>query len=348
MTCLKKLIVNASITSITICIIITMVNWVQVQNLNLSSFVFSKAMLTGFLIGFFLYISSSLTFLLIRKIIPEDPYYIRRMILFIPCSILTTIIVVYSINFFFYSFSSQLSYSPFLKKQSLGYYTNFIIISIICSVLIYGFNFYKYYKESQLKMHAQIANEATAKFESLKNQIDPHFLFNSLNVLTGLIEEDPTKAIDYTNSLSRIYRYILEQKNNTTVSVSQEVSFARNYINLLKLRFEDAITCQIDDEISQTNGRTVPLALQLLLENCIQHNVATENAPLHIYIRTDRKNLIISNNLQEKRNNSSSTKIGLNNIIERYKLISTQQIKIVKDNHNFIVKLPILPNHDQT
>lgn len=339
---INKLIVNACVTSIAICTIITMVNWVQTPNLNLWHFIFSKPMLAGFLIGFFLYLGSTLAFKIIRKLIPEDPYYIRRMILFIPFSILTTIIIVFTINFLFFSYTNETSLIAFIRDQNFGYYINFIIISILCSVLIYGFNFYKFFKESQLKQQAHIAGEATAQFESLKNQLDPHFLFNSLNVLTGLIEEDPHKAIDYTNSLSRIYRYILEQKDNKTVPIAQEINFAQNYINLLKLRFEDAITYEINYNVKNAQGHTIPLALQLLLENCIQHNIATEEAKLHIYITVEEGKLIVSNTLQEKRNKPNSTQIGLQNIRDRYALLSQKKIEILKNEDYFTVKLPLL------
>jgi len=211
---------------------------------------------------------------------------------------------------------------------------------------MYAFNFYKVFKESQLEKQIQIAGVATAQFESLKNQLDPHFLFNSLNVLTAIIEEDQSKAIDYTNSLSSIYRYILEQKGKKTVSIMQEVTFAQNYINLLKIRFEEAITCKIDLVTLQKNSHTIPLALQLLLENCIQHNIATEEMKLHISITANKDYLIISNNLQEKKNKPYSTQVGLKNIIERHALLTKKNVEIIKNHHHFIVKLPILPPYE--
>jgi len=343
---IKKVVFNACIISITVCLIITIVNWVQTPQLSLWNFVFSIPMLAGFMIGFFLYIGNSFSFTIIRKLIPGDPYYIRRMLLFIPFSVVITIFIVFSINFFFFHFNKNTSILTLIEQQKIGYYINFIIISIVCSILFYAFNFYRAFKEGQLEKQAQIAHEATAQFESLKNQIDPHFLFNSLNVLTAVIEEDQQKAIEYTNSLSSIYRYILEQKGKKTVPIHQEIAFAHNYINLLKIRFEESITFQLDDEVIHSNGYTIPLALQLLLENCIQHNIATEEAKLHIHISTDMENLIVSNNLQEKKNKALSTQIGLKNIIDRYELLSNKKVEIIKNNHFFLVKLPILKAHE--
>lgn len=342
---LKRIFLNAMLISLTICTIITLINWVQKPNLDLWNFIFSKPMLAGFSIGFLLYLGNTYSFTAIRKIIPGDPFFFRRMLLFIPFSIMSTMIVVFSINFVF-NLGNNPSLTTLLKQQKLGYYINFIIISICCSILVYAFYFYKVFKESQLEKQMLIAGEATAQFESLKNQLDPHFLFNSLNVLTALIEEDPQKAINYTNSLSRIYRYILEQKDKKTVPITQEIAFAQHYINLLKLRFEDAITYLIDQESIPKDRHTVPLALQLILENCIQHNSATEEAKLSIYITADSEHLIVTNNLQEKNNRPSSTGVGLKNIIDRHALITKKQVHIIKNTDFFIVKLPLLENHD--
>lgn len=339
---IKKLILNATVITTIICIVITAVNSVSDPTFDFVEFIFSRGMLRGFLIGFLLYIANSLSFLGIRKIFPEDTFYIKRFLLFIPTTIILTITIVFLVNLVVFRFDNRTSLSDFMAKQHAGNYFNMVVISIIVSLIIFGFYFYKIFKENQLKKQTQIAGEATAQFESLKNQIDPHFLFNSLNVLTGLIEENPNKAIDYTNSLSRIYRYILEQKDKETVTIAQELDFAQNYINLLKLRFEDAITYQIDSEAINEKGSTVSLALQLLLENCIQHNIATEESKLNIRIRKEQNYLLISNNLQEKKGKLESTKIGLKNIIDRYSLLTKIPVEIVKDDQNFIVKLPIL------
>lgn len=343
---IKRIIFNSFTISFTICAIITIVNWVQNPRFHFWNFVISKPMFIGFLTGVFLYVGGSFSFFLIRKLIPQDPFYIKRILLFIPLSALITVIVVFCINLLFFALDDDASIVELIKQQRFGYYINFIIISIFIPILIYGLNFYKVFKESQLENQTLVANQATAKFESLKNQIDPHFLFNSLNVLTGLIEEDQQKAIAYTNSLSRIYRYILEQKDKKTVPIAQEIDFAQNYINLLNLRFEDALAYTIDDQSSTNTGHTVPLALQLLLENCIQHNIATDESPLRIEITMDQEYLIVSNNLQEKKNKQTSTEIGLKNIVERYSLLTKKKVEIINNDLHFIVKLPIIKENE--
>lgn len=194
-----------------------------------------------------------------------------------------------------------------------------------------------------------IAKSANAQFESLKNQLDPHFLFNSLNVLTALIDENPEQAQKFTTSMSKIYRYVLEQKDKEMVKVEDEIEFAKIYCNLLKTRFEDSVNFdfQIDDDDLQKF--VVPLSLQLLLENCIKHNFATSPKPLNIRIFTEGKFLCIENNLQVREQLKESAGIGLANIVQRYALLTKENVFIEKSEQTFKVKIPILiENNSQT
>ena len=187
-----------------------------------------------------------------------------------------------------------------------------------------------------------IAKSANAQFESLKNQLDPHFLFNSLNVLDSLIEENPKQAQQFTNAMSKIYRYVLEQKDKELVSVEEEIDFAKTYCELLKTRFEDAVTFEFNIDENTKKSFVVPLSLQLLLENAIKHNFATSAKPLHIKIFTENGNLIIENNLQTRELPNKSTGVGLANIVSRYNLLTDRNVFVEKSEDFFRVKLPIL------
>src|SRR5690606_17573701 len=121
----------------------------------------------------------------------------------------------------------------------------------------------KAYQEQKVREQKIIAGNASAKFESLKNQIDPHFLFNSLNVLSSLIEENPAQAQKFTTALSKVYRYVLEQKDKELVPVSEELSFAKTYMSLLRMRFENSVIFHLPDAIPDPDAKVVPLALQL-------------------------------------------------------------------------------------
>ncbi len=221
----------------------------------------------------------------------------------------------------------------------------FINFAIMISAIGHARGFMAAWKNSTKKEVVEqklIAKSANAQFESLKNQLDPHFLFNSLNVLDSLIEENPVQAQRFTNSMSKIYRYVLEQKDKELVSVEEEIDFAKTYCELLKTRFEDAVTFDFNISEEDKKGFVVPLSLQLLLENSIKHNFATSSKPLNIKIFTEKGNLIIENNLQTRELPNTSTGVGLANIVSRYNLLTERNVFVEKSETFFLVKLPIL------
>ncbi len=229
----------------------------------------------------------------------------------------------------------------FMEEHPRNYYITFLI-SMVVAILFYAAYFYKFYKEKQVKEQKIIAGSASARFDALKNQLDPHFLFNSLNVLTSLIDEDPHQAQNFTTSLSKVYRYVLEQKNKDLVTVDEELKFARTYVRLLKMRFEDSIIFEIPDQCSQPEAKIVPLSLQLLLENAVKHNIVTSSRPLHIKVFEEGSNLVVSNNLQEKQVVKKSSGVGLQNIRQRYQILTDREVDIQKNSSEFRVTLPML------
>ena len=196
--------------------------------------------------------------------------------------------------------------------------------------------------QNKVKVQKIIAGTASAKFESLKNQIDPHFLFNSLNVLSSLIEENPKNAQRFTTSLSKIYRYVLEQKDKEFVSVEEELAFAKTYMNLLKMRFENSLFYELPTTILNPEAKVVPLSLQLLLENTVKHNVVSEQKPLHIRIFIEGDYLVIQNDFQKKEVLQERKGVGLQNIINRYGIITNRKVLIEQDEKTFTVKIPVL------
>ena len=226
--------------------------------------------------------------------------------------------------------------------RSSDYYLLVAIITVFFLFLFFLIDKKKNTLERKIIIESTKAETATAQFETLKNQLDPHFLFNSLNVLTGLIEENPQNAVDFTSSLSKIYRYVLEQKDKEVVPIQEEINFAKTYINLLKLRFENSLEVEMETESFSEKEFIVPLSLQILLENTIKHNIVSEQKPLKIKIYKNENQLIVENSLQPKETLKDSTGIGLNNIINRYQLISNREVNIEKNETVFRVELPIL------
>ncbi|MBW1295937.1 2TM domain-containing protein [Aquimarina litoralis] len=257
-------------------------------------------------------------------------------------------IVVTMIGYFICEFIASVvvlkrqSTEEFLQAQSFGDYVFPLLITAIISLFFHTIYFYKALQEKKVTEQKIIAGTASARFDALKNQLDPHFLFNSLNVLTSLIDENPRMAQKFTTSLSKVYRYVLEQKDKELVTVDEELKFAKTYMTLLKLRFEDSIIFEMPERASNPEAKVVPLSLQILLENTIKHNVVMPDKPLHIKIYEDDGFLIVENNLQTKEVIKQSSGVGLGNVQQRYGLLTKREFSVFKTETAFIAKLPIL------
>ncbi len=183
---------------------------------------------------------------------------------------------------------------------------------------------------------------AEAELEALKNQVDPHFIFNSLNTLSHLIEEKPEKAQAFNTSLADVYRYILHNKARDLVFIKDELDFIQNYFSLLKIRFDQAVQLEVDIPADWL-GRYLlpPISLQTLVENAVKHNEFNDQDPLVIRIQAREQTLVITNKIRQKMTSRPSSRIGLENLSERYRLITDREIEIINDEHSFTVILPL-------
>ena len=185
-----------------------------------------------------------------------------------------------------------------------------------------------------------------SQFDVLKQQVNPHFLFNSLNVLTSLIRLEPELAEKFTEHLSKVYRYVLENKDNELVKLSTELDFLNAYIFLLNIRFMNKIKVNINISNDNESFMIIPLALQLLIENAIKHNAMSKNSPLVIDIFIDKNfYLNVVNNLQERGAQMVSTGVGLKNIMNRYRLLNNLSPEFEKTNKQFIARIPLICDH---
>lgn len=265
-----------------------------------------------------------------------------RLITGIIGSIVITIITVFLVRMLQEIGIEGETYQEFIQTESSAFYFRALLITIVFSIFFHALYFYKELQKKKVTEQKIIAGTASAQFDALKNQLDPHFLFNSLNVLSSLIDENPRQAQKFTSGLSKVYRYVLEQKNKELVTVDEEFTFAKTYMSLLKMRFEDSIIFEVPEKASNPESRVVPLSLQLLLENAVKHNMVTPSKPLHIKIYEDSGNLIIQNNLQEKQILKKSSGVGLNNIRQRYDLLTQREVYINKTTSDFQVAIPML------
>ncbi|WP_275140745.1 2TM domain-containing protein [Elizabethkingia meningoseptica] len=275
----------------------------------------------------------------------------KRLIYGVSLTIVITIVSVILCNYINFVVIQNVSQEKFFSKDYQFINWFFINFALLVSAIFHAKGFMTAWKGEARKAVTEqkiIATSANAQFESLKNQLDPHFLFNSLNVLTALIDESPDKAQKFTSSMSKIYRYVLEQKDKEVVPLEEEINFAQTYIELLKYRFEDSITFHLDVNGDNSKSFVVPLSLQLLLENCIKHNHATSGKPLNIEIFVQDGNLIVRNNLQKRELPNEKSGIGLSNIVQRYSLLTKRNVFIESDENYFSVKIPILTQKNNT
>ncbi|MDI5949639.1 2TM domain-containing protein [Flavobacterium yafengii] len=319
---------------------------IQLVNVIMGSEVyFGKRLLVNFLFTmmytFSLYASNMFLFWKLDSYF-EDKFSVKRLTFGFIGSFLVSLAVIFLMHLFEEVVYNKNSFDYFLANEKPSSYLASIIITFFVTLSIYTISFYKAYNENKVKEQKIIAGTANAKFESLKNQIDPHFLFNSLNVLSSLIEENPDNAQRFTISLSKIYRYVLEQKDKELVSVEEELAFAKTYMNLLKMRFENSLFYELPTTAINPDAKVVPLSLQLLLENTVKHNVVSEQRPLHIRIYVEGDYLAVQNDYQKKEVLQERQGVGLQNIVNRYGIITNRKVLIIQNEKTFTVKIPLL------
>ena len=202
-------------------------------------------------------------------------------------------------------------------------------------------------KDNQLQLAKLKAENTLSKYLNLKHQIEPHFLFNSLSVLSSIIHSDANLASDFVLKLSKILRYVIEKNEMLTVSLKDEISFIDDYFFLIKTRFDDGIIIEnnIDKELINTCV-IPPVSLQLLFENAIKHNKFTSENPLKITMYNNNNYIIVRNNINIRTDVVDSTKQGLDNLTKRFSFLAKIPVKIEITNNEFIVSLPILKNKD--
>ena len=223
--------------------------------------------------------------------------------------------------------------------------TILLIIIAACFITnIYEILFLNREREyNQSRMEQLNIAKAQAELEALKNQIDPHFIFNSLNTLSFLITRDPQNARLYNDTLARVYRYILSNKERDLVLLREEIEFISNYFYLLKIRFGNAISMVIEiTDLSSENFLIPPISLQALVENAIKHNEFSEKVPLTINVFISSNYVIVKNLINPRNYPQPTSKIGLGNLDNRYRLLTKRNIIVENNFQSFTVRLPII------
>ncbi len=226
------------------------------------------------------------------------------------------------------------------KEYFIPYFLVPTILSLMLILVYFVSNYYKEFYDSKSKKQELVIQKISSQYEGLQQQLSPHFLFNSLNVLDSLIEENSKSAQEFTRELSQIYRYVLEQQPKDFTTIGEELEFVKNYVNLMSKRFEGAVEYTVSKDI-QVDNKVFPLSIQLLIENAFKHNGLSEINPLKIEISQEGEYLVVKNNLIPKKNTKSTSQKGLANIEARYQKLGLNTI-IEKTENKFTVKLPII------
>lgn len=243
------------------------------------------------------------------------------------------------LTFLWLTFSGE----NFTWAKLLGF-TLYTSLAVTLFTLMYEVLFLNTEKEQHIKIADELDKErAFAETAVLRNELDPHFIFNSLTTLNQLISSNPDKAALYNNHLAQVYKYVLRTKNKESVPLADEMQFIEDYFSLLLIRYGNKLDYATNLEISDyTKYNVVPCALQMLIENAIKHNEFSMDQPLKIRITLNGEYLKISNNIMPKPFLLNSTETGLKNLRLRYKLISTKEILIQKNETTYTVALPLL------
>lgn len=222
-----------------------------------------------------------------------------------------------------------------------------MLLAIVVSLLIIynlaelGFYLNEKFRSSLAEVERFRKENAEYQFEMLKLQLNPHFLFNSLNTLSSLVHTDPVKAAEFIHRLSDVYRYVLENRNKELVSLREEMEFIRSFSFLQGLRFQGMIDFRFEIGEELLDRQVAPMTLQLLIENAVKHNIVSSKQPLDIVISAENDNLIVKNNLQFKEE-VSGTGVGLKNISSRYAFLTDRKVEIIKEDNLFKVIIPLI------
>jgi sensor histidine kinase YesM len=215
-------------------------------------------------------------------------------------------------------------------------------ISALIIAIYEGIYLFSRLRDIQVDREKLLREKIQTELEALRNQVNPHFLFNSLNALADLIHEDADRAERYVQELSKVYRYVLEIQQRELIRLHEELDFLDSFLFLLRTRFGDKLQVALDIPENLKTRWIVPLSLQLLFENAIKHNVVSAARPLTVTVRSEGYDLVISNNLQEKPSPEASTGKGLDNLRNRYRLLGDRVVEAVKGATDFEVRIPTL------
>jgi two-component system, LytTR family, sensor kinase len=284
---------------------------------------------------------SRLIYPFVKKIIPATQNPTRHLGLFFATSLVGSLAITAVIVIVFEVFVFEIPASLNNPLKLTLTYTS--LISLLFHLLNAVVFYMTKYKSKQLEAEELMRINAQAQLQNIKAQVNPHFLFNNLNVLSTLVMQNSKDSNSFIEAFSKVYHYILKNQDRELIELDQELNFLQPYMYLLNKRFPQGVTVTTDIDERWKKSFVVPAAVQMLVENAIKHNIISHDKPLAIKLHANgTPELEVSNNLQLKITKEPSSNIGLNNINKRYELITGKRIKVVADEKNFKVSIPLI------
>ena len=300
------------------------------------------AVLTIFLITLFTWEGNRLLQPVIEKRIDS----VRNKIKYLAVFFISGNVVSFAFTFFIIWLVGMVLHQNSFQQNLIPLKLNMIyagLVNLFFHLINAIFFFFKEYKKQWMEAEELRRNSDQAQLQLIKNQVNPHFLFNNLNVLSSLVIKDNPEANKFIEEFAKVYRYILTNQDKELVELQSELDFIKPYIFLLQKRFDNGLQVELNIPENYKKSYLIPVALQMLIENAIKHNIVSRAKPLHIEVHVNGNNtLVVTNNLQLKQSTEPSTQIGLQNIQKRYQLICGRAVEVVCTDKEFTVSLPLL------
>jgi sensor histidine kinase YesM len=302
--------------------------------------IFLWASVLGVAIGFASWQSQILVAINLQKRYPHYHQTLKRLFTCISLYIFITTLTITAI-FWGYEYIDFFHYQVNVMHFILSVIVS-NIVTVVAACFHEAFAFYERWKKVTDEAEQLKRENLQSQLESLKSQVNPHFLFNSLNSLSSLISEDVQQAETFVDEMSKVYRYLLRNNEDDLTTLHAEMQFIQSYFHLLKTRYGESLQLHINIEELYLVYQLPPLTLQILVENAVKHNAMRKDQPLQIQIGTREGRLVVTNNLQRKYRQVSSNRIGLSNIAKKYKLLKQEDIMVKEDEREFAVIIPLI------
>jgi len=312
------------------------------NNLDDTWFLFVKRVFGGISFTAMYWLGLRYLMLCLRKRYHGLEHTMKRLVIVALIIIFIGPLAGFALNFVLDTLAEWVNYERMYQGDNKNkvlptYFACFFMIAVYEAIYFY-YQLKQSIEEREQAKQAQIRSELAG----LRNQVNPHFLFNSMNTLMNIVIEDQQLAVNFLKKLSKVYRYVLENREAQTIPLSQELDFIHSYVFLQKERFKGNLEVTFDIDDQHLTQHIIPLSLQILFENAIKHNIISRKKPLLIEVLVNEGKLVILNNLQRKEQVMDSTKVGLENIKTRYHFFTAETVEVKENEQYFAVAIPLL------